>query len=56
VEHGAVTHGLTRMIATTAPENVASHRVLLKSGFVRGELRDTGDGSFTQVFEWRAGT
>ena len=56
VEHGAVTHGLTRMIATTAPENVASHRVLLKSGFVRGELRDAGDGSFTQVFEWRAGT
>ena len=54
VAYGAATHGLTHMIATTAPENLASHRVLLKSGFARGELRDNGDGTFTQVFEWRS--
>ena len=55
VAYAASTHGLTHMIATTAPENIASHRVLLKSGFARGELRDYGDGTFTQVFEWRLG-
>ncbi len=55
VRYGASAHGITRMIATTAPENAASHRVLEKSGFARGELRDEGDGTYTQVFEWRAG-
>ena len=54
VEYGRSELGLKHLIATTAPENVASHRVLLKSGFVLGELRDNGDGSFTQVFEWRS--
>ena len=53
--YGAETHGLTLIIATTAPENRASHRVLLKSGMVRGELRANDDGSFTQVFDWRVG-
>lgn len=55
VEYGSSVHGLRRMIATTAPENVASHRVLLKSGFEKGALRDNGDGTFTQLFEWVAG-
>lgn len=55
VAYGASVHGLTKMIATTAPENLASHRVLLKSGFARGELRDDRDGTFTQLFFWRAG-
>lgn len=52
VSYGASTHGLKRIIATTAPENIASHRVLIKSGFEVGELRDNGDGTLTQVFVW----
>jgi RimJ/RimL family protein N-acetyltransferase len=47
-------HGISHMLATTAPENVASHRVLAKAGMSRGELRSNEDGSFTQVFEYRA--
>lgn len=54
VDYGRSIHGLKRMIATTAPENLASHRVLLKTGFVKGELRENDDGSLTQVFEWVA--
>lgn len=51
-EYGERVHGLTCMIATTAPANTASHRVLLKSGFIHRELRDNADGSVTRVFEW----
>jgi RimJ/RimL family protein N-acetyltransferase len=47
--------GIERVIATTAPENEASHRVLLKAGMQRGELRRNEDGSFTQFFVWTAG-
>lgn len=45
--------GLRRVIATTAPENIASHKVLLKAGMAREELRLNEDGSHTQVFGWR---
>src|SRR5690606_7909277 len=55
VAYARSAHGMTRLIATTAPQNAASHRVLEKSGFVRGELRENEDGSHTQSFEWRAG-
>jgi RimJ/RimL family protein N-acetyltransferase len=41
---------LTEVIATTDPDNEASHRVLLKAGTARGELRRNEDGSFTQLF------
>lgn len=44
--------GIRHVIATTAPENLASHRVLLKAGMQRGELRRNEDGSFTQLFAW----
>lgn len=54
IAHGHRVFGLTRMIATAAPANEASHRVLLKAGMQRGPLRDNGDGSFTQLFEWLA--
>jgi RimJ/RimL family protein N-acetyltransferase len=54
IQFGATAHGLHYMIATTAPENTASHRVLLKAGMERGALRDNGDGSYTQVFHWRS--
>ena len=53
--HGAAAHGLRRVVATAAPGNLASHRVLLKAGLTRGELVRHDDGSFTQRFEWRAG-
>jgi RimJ/RimL family protein N-acetyltransferase len=53
IAYGASTHRLTSIIATTAPANVASHRVLLKAGMRRGALRDNDDGSQTQLFHWR---
>jgi RimJ/RimL family protein N-acetyltransferase len=54
LEYGARVHGLQEVIATAAPDNSASHRVLLKTGMLRGELRRNEDGSFTQMFVWRA--
>lgn len=51
-EYGGSAHGLKRIIATTAPQNVASHRVLEKAGFVRTEVRENDDGSHTWVFAW----
>jgi RimJ/RimL family protein N-acetyltransferase len=49
---GARAFGLTRVIATTAPANHASHRVLRKAGMSDAAWGDNGDGSFTQLFEW----
>lgn len=49
---GASRFGMRRIIATTAPENAASHRVLLKAGMARGALRNNQDGSWTQLFAW----
>jgi RimJ/RimL family protein N-acetyltransferase len=48
----AVQLGLPEVMATTDPENKASHRVLLKAGMERSELRGNEDGSFTQLFRW----
>lgn len=56
LDYGIQTHGLRHITATTAPENVASHRVLLKAGLTRGELRDNGDGTLTQFFVWSPST
>jgi ribosomal-protein-alanine N-acetyltransferase len=44
--------GLYKVIATTDPANDTSHRVLLKAGMRRAELRRNEDGSFTQLFDW----
>ena len=52
--YGVQTFGLKQIIATTAPENEASHRVLEKIGFTRGDLISNDDGSLTQVFRWEA--
>jgi len=52
--YGATHHALTRVIATVAPENLASQRVLLKAGMAKTELRHDEDGSDTQLFEWLA--
>lgn len=51
--YGATHLGLAKVIATTAPANAPSQRVLLKAGMQRDELRRNDDGSFTQVFVWR---
>lgn len=53
IEYGLTKHSLTHIIATTAPANSASHRVLLKAGLVHGPLRCNADGSKTQVFIWQ---
>jgi RimJ/RimL family protein N-acetyltransferase len=53
LDYGASTHGIDYVIATVAPDNAASQRVLLKSGMQLGELRDNEDGTFTQLFTWR---
>ena len=47
--------GLHRVIATAAPENLASHRVLLNAGMQRGPVKRNGDGSDTHVFVWELG-
>jgi RimJ/RimL family protein N-acetyltransferase len=54
IQYGINKHGIGHLLATTALENVASHRVLVKAGMSRGELRSNEDGSFTQVFEYTA--
>lgn len=46
-------HGLHHLIATVAPANSASIRVLLKAGMVRGDLINDDDKGQTQLFPWR---
>ena len=53
LRYGATVHGLSRIIATAAPENLASHRVLAKAGMVPAEPRQGEDGAVTLVFAWR---
>ena len=53
LRYGAAVHGLREIIATVAPDNLASQRVLLKAGMQAGELRRNQDGSFTRLFSWR---
>jgi len=54
LRYGAAVHGLRQIIATTAPNNVASHRVLVKAGMERVALRNDRGGSKTQLFQWHA--
>jgi RimJ/RimL family protein N-acetyltransferase len=44
--------GLKSVIATIAPENIASYKVLLKVGMRAIELRANEDGTFTKVLAW----
>ena len=55
IGYGALGLGLREVIATAAPENTASHRVLQKAGLRPDGLRRNDDGTFTQLFLWRAG-
>ena len=52
--YGASQHGLQTIIATVAVENLASQRVLVKSGMVLREQRRNEDESTTNVYLWRA--
>ena len=52
--YGASQHGLQTIIATVAVENLASQRVLAKSGMVLREQRRNEDESTTDVYVWRA--
>ena len=53
LRYGASVHGLSRIIATAAPENLASHRVLAKAGMRPEEPRRAEDGAVTLVFSWQ---
>ncbi|MEP6390584.1 MAG: GNAT family N-acetyltransferase [Halioglobus sp.] len=50
--YGVNTLAIGHLIATTDPQNHASHRVLSNAGFSRKELRRNDDGTDTQVFEY----
>jgi ribosomal-protein-alanine N-acetyltransferase len=52
--YGAARHGLVTIIATVAPDNVASLRVLAKAGLTPERLRTNDDGTRTHVLVWRA--
>jgi RimJ/RimL family protein N-acetyltransferase len=52
--YGARAHGLRRIIATVASENLASQRVLTKAAMVLAERRRNKDASTTLVFHWQA--
>ena len=50
--YGSSAHGLQRIIATVAPGNLSSQRVLAKVGMSLAQRRSNEDGSITLVFEW----
>ena len=52
--YGAAHHGLRHIIATVAPGNLASQRVLVKAGMASASHRSNQDGSTTLVFAWHA--
>lgn len=49
--YGASEHGLPRIIATVAPENLASQRVLEKAGMALFQRREHPEGAIL-VYEW----
>ncbi len=53
LKYGTEAFGIERVIATTAPENTPSHRVLTKVGMVDIGTHDDEDGDPVQTFEWR---
>ena len=53
LRYGLASQGMRYVIATTAPANEPSHRVLEKVGMQRCELVEDEDGDRTLVFEWR---
>jgi len=53
LDYGSAAHGLQEIVATVAPGNEASRRVLLKAGMRAGESRTNEDGTTTLCFAWR---
>lgn len=54
LDYGASVHGMSRIIATVAPGNVASQRVLKKAGMTLAHKRLNVDGTTTLVLDWKA--
>lgn len=54
LEYGTRAHGMQRIVATVAPGNLASQKVLAKAGMALATRRENDDGTTTLVFEWRA--
>ena len=54
VSYCATTLGLTKIVATVAPENTASQKVLGKAGFVFVEERVDKHGTAEFYYEWSA--
>ena len=54
VMYGTKNHQLTKIIATVAPENIASQRVLRKTGFTFVGEKTDNDGDLTRFYEWHA--
>ncbi|MEM7130767.1 MAG: GNAT family N-acetyltransferase [Chloroflexota bacterium] len=52
LEYGQRTFGLSEVIATIAPDHVASQRVMLKVGMKHVETLHNDDGSLTNLFVW----
>ncbi len=48
--------GIDRVIATVAPQNAASQRVLRKAGMHLVDELEEDDGTSTLLFEWSAGS
>ena len=55
LEYGAKVHGLRYVMATAAPANIVSHRVLVKAGMHAEDDRHNDDGTVSRVFYWRPG-
>lgn len=55
VSYGVKAHGLTKIVATVAPENKASQRVLEKARFAFVEERICDDETPEFYYEWHAG-
>ncbi|MEN3109700.1 GNAT family N-acetyltransferase [Uliginosibacterium paludis] len=55
IDHAHRRLGIDFLIATIAPANLASHRVLLKAGMRCGDLLQDPDGTQTRAFHWQAG-
>ncbi len=54
IDHASRILRIGFLIATVAPDNLASHRVLLKAGMRSGELMQNPDGTQTRIFQWHA--
>ncbi len=53
LDYGKSAHGLTHVISTVSEGNLASKRVLSKTGLHRSAVRREEDGSQTEIYELR---